>query len=150
MLARFALLGAALSFTAVVAAQSINPAASIQSRVNRYREVGAAYKALNDQVKAGVIVKLTARIAARNIAQAAKDQYFWFPKGSGPGGATKTKAKSAIWSEPAKFRKAQDDFQAQAILMQKVVETGNLAEITKQTANLGRSCKTCHTSYRAD
>lgn len=150
MIARFALLGATLSFTAVVAAQSVNPAGSIQNRVNRYREVGAAYKTLTDQAKAGAIVKLTARIAARNIAQAAKDQYSWFPKGSGPESGTKTKAKSAIWSEPAKFRRAQDDFQTQAILMQKAVETGNLAEIKKQTASLGRSCKACHTSYRAD
>src|SRR4051794_37148680 len=111
--------GLALSLGQTAAAQ-FTPKDAVAARVNAYRETGAAFKTINDQIKSGAPVKIMMRTSARTIAGTARDQYGWFPAGSGAEAGVKTKAKPAIWADAAGFRDAQARFQREADLMSKV------------------------------
>jgi cytochrome c556 len=121
---------------------------AVAMRVNAYRETGAAFKTINDQLKSGLFVKIMLRTSARTIAANAKAQYGWYPSGSGPESGQKTKAKAAIWSDPAGFRAAQMRLQKEADLFLKVAETGDKAKIQQQAKALGAACAACHQKYR--
>lgn len=141
--------GVALAAAGTAYAQ-LAPKDAIGIRINGYRETGAAFKNINDQLKSGAPVKIMMRSSARTIANTARDQHNWFPAGSGPQAGVKTKAKPAIWSDAAGFSAAQAKFQREADLMVKVVETGDTAQMQKQAKALGQSCSSCHSKFRED
>src|SRR5579863_3967068 len=120
---------AILMAAAGAASADFGPKEAVDARHNAYRETGAAFKTINDELKSGVLIKVLLVPAARTIAATARDQYSWFPVGSGPESGAKTKAKPEIWSDAANFREAQDRFQKEAGLMVSVVETGDQTHI---------------------
>jgi cytochrome c556 len=121
---------------------------AVAMRINAYRETGAAFKSINDQVRSGDLVKIMLRTSGRTIAATARNQYGWFPQGSGPESGQKTKAKAVIWSDPDGFRAAQARFQKEADLFLKVAEAGDKARIQQQAKSLGEACAACHQKYR--
>lgn len=141
---------AALAVTGPAAASERRPDEAVAIRINAYREVGAAFKTINDQVRSGDFVKIMLRGSARTIAVKANDQYGWFPRGSGPESEQKTKAKASIWSDPDGFRAAQTRFQKEADLFLKISETGDQAKIRQQAKALGQACAACHQKYREE
>ncbi|MFC3174094.1 c-type cytochrome [Novosphingobium bradum] len=143
---RLAVLGPACLAAAASAAITADNATDV--RKTRYREMGAAFKTISDQLKTGTLIRVTLKSSARLIATAARDQYAWYPAGSGPQAQPKTKALPAIWSDAAGFRKAQDNFQRQAALMAQVAEQGDLPAISVQARALGETCGGCHRTYR--
>ena len=62
------------------------PKAAIAARQAGYKKMGAAMKALNDQLKSGAPVKATMVAAAQTIAATAREQSRLFPAGSGADG----------------------------------------------------------------
>jgi cytochrome c556 len=128
----------------------LDPKAAIAARVNGYRETGAAFKTINDQLKTDAPAKIMLRISAKRIAQTAHEQYGWFPAGSGPDAGVKTKAKPVIWSDAAGFKAAQDRLDKEAAMMAQLVDTGDAAAIKKQAHALGEACAACHNRYRAE
>lgn len=141
--------GVALTAAGSAFAQ-FSPKEAIAVRISGYRETGAAFKTINDQLKSATPVKIMLRISAKRIVQTAHEQYGWFPAGSGPEAGVKTKAKPVIWSDAAGFKIAQDRLQTQADLMAKAVETGDQALMKKQAHDLGEACAACHNKYRAE
>lgn len=139
--------GAALAVAGSALAQ-FSPKEAVTARVSGYRETGAAFKTLNDQLKTDTPAKIMLRISARRIVQTTHDQYGWFPQGSGAEAGAKTKAKPVIWSDAAGFKAAQDRFQQQATLMSQAVDGGDLAQMRKQAHDLGEACAACHAKYR--
>jgi cytochrome c556 len=140
-------IGATLAAAGAAYAQ-LSPKDAVGVRINAYRETGAAFKTINDQLKSGTPVKIMLRTSARTISNTARDQYNWFPAGSGAETGLKTKAKAVIWSDPAGFKAAQDRLAQEAALMSKVVETGDAAAMQKQAKALGQACAACHQKYR--
>lgn len=122
----------------------------VGARVNGYRETGAAYKTINDQLKADTPAKIMLRVGAKRIVQTSQEQYKWFPAGSGPEAGVKTKVKPAVWNDPAGFKAAQDQFQQQALLMSQAVDRGEVAEMKKQARALGQTCSSCHDKFRVE
>lgn len=141
--------GAILAVAGAAYAQ-LNPKEAVGARINAYRETGAAFKTINDQLKSGAPIKIMMRTSARTISNTSRDQYGWFPAGSGAETGLKTKARPAIWSDPAGFKAAQDRFAQEAALMSKVVETGDAAAMQKQAKALGQACAACHHKYRQE
>lgn len=141
--------GVALAAAGTAYAQ-LAPKDAVGVRINAYRETGAAFKNINDQLKGDVPAKIMLRSSARTIAGAARDQHKWFPAGSGPDAGVKTKAKPAIWSDAAGFNAAQARFAREADLMVKVVESGDKTQMQKQAKALGQSCSSCHSKFRED
>lgn len=145
-----AVMAGVLLAAAGTAYAQLSPKDVVGARVNGYRETGAAYKTINDQLKAETPAKIMLRLGAKRIVQTAQEQYKWFPAGSGPDAGVKTKVKAAVWSEPAAFKAAQDKFQQQALLMSQAVDRGDVAEMKKQARALGQTCSGCHDKFRVE
>jgi cytochrome c556 len=130
------------------AAVAATPADTIRGRVAGYRALGAAFKTTNDTVRAGDLASPRLRQAAAQISAAARNQYAWYPAGSGPQSRQRTAAKAEIWTRGREFRAAQDAFARQATAFERIVAGGNAAAIRSGARQLGASCKGCHDTFR--
>jgi cytochrome c556 len=122
----------------------------IKSRVEGLRELGAAFKNVNDELKSSSPQIYIIQLSARQIRTAAKAQYDWFPEGSGPLPGRKTKAKAEIWTHPDDFKTAQDAFAAESEKFTKSVAAGDFNEIRAEAKQLGQTCGGCHRTFRVD
>ena len=59
------------------------PADDVKIRIAGLREMGAAFKAVNDGLRAGEPQTMLIQLSARQIVNASRAQYRWFPAGSG-------------------------------------------------------------------
>jgi cytochrome c556 len=122
----------------------------IANRQAGYKKMGKAFKAINEELKKDAPNK---KLIADNskIVRAQSTQIpHWFPKGSGPGAGFKTKAKSEIWAEPAKFTAAGVRLQGETAKLQTVAGGGDIAAIRMQVKATGAACKNCHEPYRVE
>jgi cytochrome c556 len=139
-----------LALTATGAMAALAAETAIATRQAGYKKIGAAFKAINEELrKDAPDTKLIASNAAVINAQAGQVPR-WFPAGSGPEAGFKTKAKPAIWSDSAKFGAAAAKFQTEAGKLQTVAAAGNVDAIKAQVRAVGGTCKGCHDSYRAE
>jgi len=109
--------------------------------------IGKANKALRRDVAAENVAGV--RAAARSMASLAGKSAKWFPKGTGPE-MGHTGAKPEIWQNPADFHAKHRDFQAAAKALNQAATRGDMAAVKASYANLGKTCKACHDSYRTD
>lgn len=135
---------------ALAAPLLIGAADPVKARIDAYRELGASFKNVNDELRKPAPQTYLLQLAARQISQTAKAQYGFFPAGSGPKAGRKTYAKAEIWSQPAKFKTAQDQFAAQAAAFSKVAAGGDPAKLKIAAKALGQSCSGCHKSFRTE
>lgn len=126
------------------------PADQVRTRVDGYRELGAAFKAVNDGLRSPQPQTVLIQMSARQIRNAATQQYNWFPAGSGPQPGVKTAAKPEIWAQGARFRQLQDGFAAQAAAFQRAATGGDAAAMRAAARSLGGSCKACHDQFRVE
>ena len=138
-----------IALGALAAALIAAPADTIRARIASYRELGAAFKAVNDGLRGSEIQTVLIGQYARQIRNASRAQYTLFPAGTGPQPGIKTNAKAEIWKKPAEFRAAQDAFVRAADSFQAAVNKGNPAAIKSEARKLGASCKSCHDAFRA-
>ncbi len=140
---------AALVLGIVAAPLLAAPADTVRTRIAGLRELGAAFKNVNDGLRGGQAQTIMIQQSAREIRNAAQAQYQWFPAGTGANPAWKTAAKPEIWAQAARFRAAQDNFRAQADAFQRAAMSGNATAIRASARTLGASCKGCHEQFRA-
>lgn len=143
-------LGAALVTMLCVTPLLAADADIVKSRIAGYREIGAAFKAINDQLRSGSPQPYLLQVSAREIANGTREQYRWFPAGSGPKPGVKTRAKAAIWAQPAKFKALQDNFAAKAAALAAATKGKDPARIQTAVKQLGGACKACHDVYREE
>lgn len=118
----------------------------IRARVAGFRQLGAAYKSVNDGLRAGDLAKV--RQASGQIGNTARGIYTWFPRGSAAAPGVKTLAKADIWTRGAEFRAAADAFSRQAQAFQRAAASGNLDAIRGESRKLGATCKGCHDTFK--
>jgi cytochrome c556 len=135
-----------LSFGAIAATPEITDA--IKSRRANYKEIGGAFKSINDEVKTGSPLIDTIQPLAQEILKRSSMQMNFFPPGSGPESGEKTRAKAAIWAEQDNFRKLHQEFTQAAEQLNSAISSGNVAAITSAQKSLGMACKSCHDRYR--
>jgi len=139
-----AALAAGGAFAAQTAAQTIG------ARQAGYKQMGAAFKTINDQLRASAPDTAAIAAAAQRIGEISKAQYGWFPKGSGPEAGVKTRAKPDIWSDPSGFAAAQKALEVEAAKMQRLATAKDVAGVKAQVKALGGACASCHKAYRAE
>ncbi len=61
-----------------------------------------------------------------------------------------TRAKPAVWSEPADFEAAQKQYQGVVAELAKVAQAGDLEKIKPAVVDVTNSCKSCHKKFRFD
>lgn len=139
---------AALAFLVLATPLLAAPADTIRTRVAGLRELGAAFKAVNDGLRSDEPQTILLQQSARQIRNAANAMPGWFPRGSGPETRLKTAAKTEIWTQAPRFQAAQNAFVAQAGEFQAAVGSGNVATMRLKARALGATCKGCHDSFR--
>ena len=95
-------------------------------------------------------VPFDAKAVAENaeIAAAVSNWLFTgFVEGSDKG---KTRAEPKMWTEMAKFREMADKNHQDVVKLNEAAKTGNLDAIKAAVGAVGKSCKSCHDSYRKD
>jgi cytochrome c556 len=137
---------------AVQAASAAAPAisAAIAARKANFKEIGGAFKTINDEIKSGAPDVNMIRPLARDIASRSALQRKNFPRGSGPESGVRTRAKAAIWSDQAGFDKLQNDMVAAARAMDAAASGGNMAALASARGALGATCKACHDRFREE
>src|SRR5579859_364645 len=86
-------------------------------------------------------------VVARNAGYLdALDKMPWdgFPESTKDVKDVKTAALPAIWSDPAKFKQAQEHLQSEVSKLVQVAKGGNEAAVKAQIGAVGKSCGGCH------
>lgn len=118
--------------------------AIIKLRQENLKKMGAANRAMADELKKSTPDVAVFKTNADLIAGFAPDLINWFPAGSGMESGVETAAKAEIWSQPDQFKAAHERFAAEAAKFQTTVATGDVAAIGAGVEELGLSCRNCH------
>ena len=113
-------------------------------------DIGDATKAIGRQLKSDAPDLAVVRKSAATINDLAPKSADWFPAGTGTDILPKTRAKAEIWQKPDDFTAKDRDFQQAAQTFKAAADAGDLAAIKSRFEALGKTCKACHDSYRAE
>lgn len=122
----------------------------IKDRIRNFKNMGAAFKGINDDFKAGTPTSTTVVYSAKSLARIVQNMDEWFPEGSGPNSGLKTRAKSSIWDDGAKFSALSADFQQSIIALNAAAQSGEAGAIKAGFYKAAKGCKTCHDLYREE
>jgi len=120
----------------------------IDNRQRNLRDMGAAFKAISDELKRSKPNMLEMAQYASSLQELASSQKQWFPVGSGPESGVKTAAKPEIWAQPAAFLKWEDDLTAAIALLVKATAAQDLVSVRQEHEQLGKICAGCHKTFR--
>lgn len=133
----------------VVTGQALSPAATaIQARQSQFREVGTAFKAINDELRKAAPGKFVLGSSARQIATNLRQVRTMFPAGSLAAPGQKSKALPEIWTTRAAFDKLNASAVAEADKLAMVLRSTDTGAIAKQVKVLGATCQSCHRQFR--
>jgi len=113
-------------------------------------KVGKANKAIRRQLESGSPDLAVVRSSAATIADLASKSSGWFPAGTGQEVLRKTRALPAIWQKPEDFVAKDRDFSEAAQALKAAADGGEISAIKSRFADLGKTCKACHDTYRAE
>jgi len=119
-------------------------------RHDEYHKLGDAFKVIRDQTKSSSPDMAKIKPAAQVVNDASVNQFKWFPAGSGPESGHKTRAKAEIWGKPQDFEAAQKRFGGAAPKLLAAANSGDAAAVKAQYAEVGKACKNCHDTFRAE
>lgn len=148
---RIALTIVALVATSVAAQEEdIDARVVIEGRQSSLRDIGEAFKGINDELKKSSPALPKIREHARLIDELSKHQNKWFPAGTGQDADVINAAKDEIWEDPAEFEAGQVAMSAEAAKLAKVAAGNDVGAIKKQARALGSTCKACHDRFREE
>jgi cytochrome c556 len=131
----------ALATAGVVRAQEFN---IIETRQAGQDLLSGDFNGIRAAVAAkGDVTKL--EDPAKAMARWMKQFPTTFPAGSDKG---PTKALPPVWSDPAGFHKAADNFVAAAEKLTQLAKAGDAEGVTAQVKVVGDACAACHRTYR--
>jgi cytochrome c556 len=142
-----ALVCASLNFHASATSMQTDPSL-IENRQASLREIGTAFKAINDELKKDTPVKFILSSSAKRIASGLQEFMTMFPPGSGPESGVKTKARKEIWSNREEFEKLNAASANEAEKLSMLIRSPDLGAVREQAKVLGNSCKSCHQKFR--
>lgn len=145
-----ALAGLLLAALSVAPALAQTGAAAVQARQANFKQLGGAFKAINDELKMDRPSVAVLQANSTKINSLAGQLPRWFPKGSGPGAGVKTGAKGEIWADAGGFATAARNFQAQAAQLQKIAAGGDADAVRAQARATGGTCEGCHDKFRLE
>ena len=128
--------------------QQLDVPTAIAARKDAYREMGAAFKNLNDELRKPKPIPFLVKLNAATIGKTAQRIPNWFPAGSGPSSGIKTAAKPEIWTKRGEFDAIQGKLVADAAALDKLVAAGDMKAVAAQARVVGGDCKACHDKFR--
>lgn len=143
-----ALTGAVLLAGGALAA-GLTGAEAAKARMEHMKALGAATKAIIEQVKTGAPDLAVVKVNAAKIDAGAKALPTWFPAGSGQSADPKSHALPLIWTDTAGFQTKAEDFASAAAKLDAVAQSGQAAGVVPALKAVGAACKGCHETYKA-
>ncbi|QNM83751.1 cytochrome c [Sphingomonas sabuli] len=119
----------------------------MHDRHENFEKLGDAMKVIGRELDAGSPDLARVRTNADTIAALAPQLPSWFPAGTGPD-AGKTHAKAIVWEQPADFLAKASDFDRAAQAFKTAAQGTDVAAIRTAQGELGKTCKSCHDTYR--
>ena len=143
-----AALGVGAALIAGMAAAQSAGASAVKARQQNFKQLGAAFKTVLDELKKPSPDKAVLVANATKMNTLASQEASWFPAGSGAESGVKTGAKPEIWSDAAGFAAAVQRLQGETAKLQQAAAGGDLAAVRAQAQATGGACKNCHDKYR--
>ena len=122
----------------------------IEARRANFHDLGAAFKAVGDELRAGRPTSPTSIFSIQAIRSYAPQMASWFPEGSGPEAGFETDSLSSIWEEDEAFAQSLEDFQATVANFSAAALANDGDAIRLQFRVVGESCESCHERFRAE
>jgi cytochrome c556 len=123
-------------------------AKAAHARHEGFEQFGKAFKAINDQLKAGKPNWGKIRSSAATMQKLSGQIPGWFPAGSGPESGGKTHAKAEIWSDAAGFQAALKPLAPAVAKLNVAAKAGDKAALQDAVKEAGGACGGCHKKYR--
>lgn len=124
--------------------------AQIEARQAQLKNIGKAFKAISDQLKADSPDVAIIQAATAVVPKEAAGMVDWFPAGTGPESGVETDALPIIWEETADFNEKVAAMQEAAAKLDATAQGGDVAAIATAFKTTGGTCKSCHDKYRLD
>jgi len=124
-------------------------AATIHARQANYKQMAAAVKGINDQLRGGNASIPQIRRGSAVVARFAPQLLRWFPRGSGAETGIRTRARPEIWSDNAGFTRAGAALVVAARNLDAAARGGEVPAIRAAMAGVARACSGCHDDFRA-
>ena len=112
--------------------------------------IGKSVKTIKQSLDSGSPDLAAIRAAAAKIDELAGKSSGWVPPGTGQDVLHKTRALPAIWEKPQDFASKDQGLQHAAQALKAAADSGDIGAIQARFADLGKTCKACHDSYRAE
>lgn len=143
-------LGVLIVLGAATPGRSQDNPSPVEMRQAGLKELGTAFKNLNDELKKPEPLRVMVKYAVATIGRDAAQLGGWFPPGSGPGPGVKTHAKPEIWTNRAVFDTLNANFRKASGDLAAANGTGDLGAVRTQAKTLGATCKACHEKFRVE
>lgn len=116
----------------------------VEERQQLMKDHGAAWKHVQDQLKAGTLDGVVAD--AQKMSDSAKKIPTLFPEGSM---TTKSNAKPDVWLKKSEFEAAARNFGDHADRLKAVAQMNDMQAVQAMAKDFGRiTCGACHTPFR--
>jgi cytochrome c556 len=126
-------------------APKLSAAEAIEARKKLMKAQGAAWKNVQDKVKAGQIAALVPD--AEKLASTSQQIAALFPEGSYD--AAKSAAKPEIWQKKPEFEAAAKNLETLSLKLRDAAKTNDTAQTQAIVKDFGRqACGTCHQPFR--
>ena len=122
----------------------------IEARRANFHDLGAAFKAVGDELRAGRPTSPTSIFSIQAIRSYAPQMASWFPEGSGPEAGFETDSLSTVWEDDEAFAQSLQDFQATVVDFSAAAAANDGEAIRAQFRIVGESCESCHERFRAE
>ncbi len=148
--ARAPVMGLALAlFSTFAVAAGLTGLAALKDRQVHMKALGAAGKALSDQLRSSTPDAAIVKAQTAKIAAAAAALPSWFPAGSGPETKAKTRALAVVWTDGAEFGADAQHFREAADKLNAAANSGDMASVGPAFLATGHACGACHDKFRA-
>jgi cytochrome c556 len=126
-----------------------NASQIVQTRQANYKQIGAAMKGINEQMRADTPDLAIVRRNSARLLGFAPLVLRWFPPGSGEEAGVRTRALPQIWSDRAGFRRAGALLLVATRNFDAAARCGDVARIRAAMPEVAHACSNCHDTYRA-
>ncbi len=121
---------------------------AVESRQAGFKQIGAAFKTVNDQLRGANLDWSRLTPAAERLGAHAQQLPTWFPKGSGAEAGGKTAARPEIWTDAAGFADAASRLAGEPGVRRAAGAPKDVGAGGRAARPTGPACAACHDQYR--
>lgn len=134
-----------MAFAQATTQASRTPEQAVDYRHQQFRRVGAAFKGVNDGLRAGSPDMAAIGASTQALSTLAADLPNWFPAGTATPTGDRNRAKSEIWSDAAGWNAQVTQFQAAT---RTLAAANDVAAARAAVRAAGARCASCHNAFR--